>query len=148
MRRLISSLGITTILTGLLIFGCQSQVEKFDIAESKLFNQDHDMNAVNAANIKANSIEDDNQRIIFLHMTEVKIKSNEDRIAGLKKKRKLAGNSFDVVSWELIDSLELKNKEMKAAKEAYEQSQNDGLLFQREFTSTLDALTQAIKDGH
>ena len=59
---------------------------------------------------------------------------------------KKSGKTLDAVYEQRIDTLEKKNRDLKARVDAYDKSQSDWESFKREFNHDMDELGQAFKD--
>ena len=82
----------------------------------------------------------------FKNDSEIKIRNNEIRIAELKAKMNKPGTTLDPLYEKRIDTLEKKNRDLKARIADYEKSQSDWQTFKREFNHDMDELGQALKD--
>ncbi len=82
----------------------------------------------------------------FQYMADVKIRSNENRIAELREKVMAENVGPDLVCLKKIHVLEERNNIIKIRKQAYEQSQNDPELFRVEFNDDIENVGQELKD--
>jgi len=78
--------------------------------------------------------------------SDLKIKKNEVRIAELKLKMNKPGVVLDEVYEKKIDSLELKNKNLKTRLGDYERNHSSWTKFNRDFNRDLDELGTKLKD--
>ena len=148
MNTLVNKLILATVFfMGFIAIGCQSSSEKVENANKKVEEAREDLQeAKEDANKVAMKVADAEQWKTFRTDTEVKIKANEDRIVELRAKIKKPGTAMDAEYAKRIDTLELKNKELKARMDNYETNQSDWEEFKREFNHDMDELGQALKD--
>ena len=78
--------------------------------------------------------------------SELKIRSNEMRIAEVKETLKASKKTADSISTSRIAALEQKNKDLRTRMEEYERSQSPWEIFKREFTRDMDELGQSLRD--
>jgi light-regulated signal transduction histidine kinase (bacteriophytochrome) len=78
--------------------------------------------------------------------TELKIKENEIKIAGLKAKIMKPGEILDPLRQKRIEELEERNNELKAELRNYNRSNSDWETFKREFNHDMEELGKALKN--
>ena len=78
--------------------------------------------------------------------SELKIKHNEVSIAELKLKMNKPGAALDEVSTKKIDSLEIRNKNLKSRIAGYGKTRTDWERFKRDFNRDIDELGRSLKD--
>lgn len=78
--------------------------------------------------------------------SELKIKSNEMRIAEVKESLKALKKTADSISTNRITALEQRNKDLRTRMEEYERSQSPWEIFKRDFTRDMDELGQSLRD--
>ena len=82
----------------------------------------------------------------FKENAQIQIDKNNARIAELRVKLKKPGKALDEIYASRINTLEEKNKALKARIDVYESNQSDWETFKREFNHDMDELGQALKD--
>lgn len=82
----------------------------------------------------------------FKAETELKITQNEIRITAIKTQLKESGQKAGKLTLQKIDSLEMRNKNLKAKLENYDSGKTDWEVFKNEFNKDLDGLGEAIKN--
>jgi hypothetical protein len=148
MKKSILIIFVTTVLIAVTIFtGCQSPSEREASAEAKLQSAEIELEAAQKDETaqKAATAE---EWELFKKETDLKIKKNEISIAELRIKISKPGTTFDGLYEKRINSIELKNKSLKARMESYEKSksQSDWGKFKHEFNTDLDELGKALSD--
>jgi len=148
MRTIIFTLAVAIMfIVGSTFTGCQSSAQKEQAAQDKVDKAQEKLDVAQYdANIVEQKVATAEQFKIFKLETELKIKNNEVLIAEINLKTRKSGAPIDKVYANKIDSLELKNLNMKKRVEAYEKSHSDWETFRREFNHDMDELGKALKD--
>jgi len=148
MKKSILTLAVAGMLiVGIIFTGCQSSSQKESSAQNKVNEARQDLkDAQNDAKTEAQKVAGAEEWKEFKNDSEIKIRNNEIRIAELKAKMKKPGTTLDPIYEKRIDTLEKKNRELKARVDNYEKSQSDWETFKREFNHDMDELGQALKD--
>lgn len=141
MKRIIFTLGI---IATLLAISCKSGEQKVADAENKVANAEQNLDQVkhDADSVAAKNAELD----AFKLESENKIRENELLITALKDKKKSTGKKVDAVFEKNIDSLELRNKNMKKRMDGFERGKSDWESFKREFSHDMNELGNALND--
>lgn len=147
MNKLITTLAFAAFITCSFFSGCQSSDKKVESAQGKLQDAAEDLDKI----VKENKAEE--QKVakaeewkIFKAESELRIKSNEVRIAELKAKMNTKGKLHDAYYANRIDELEQQNKHMTMRIDAYEKNHSDWEAFKQEFNHDMDGLGEALKD--
>lgn len=143
MKKVIFTLAVAAMTTGIFIAGCQKTPDKEKAAQDKVENAKEDLTDAYQQAQKTASNEEWQK---FKSESEIRIKANEVLIAELKQKIVRSGQTFDAVYSKNIDILEQKNKDLKAKIEAYEKSRSPWESFKREFSHDINELGSALKD--
>ncbi len=140
------SLAVTSISAGLIFSSCDSAEKKENEAQEKVADAKEELKAVeNEANANAMRIASNEEWTEFKTQTEVKIANNEARIAALKTSKSKDGKLLDGLYERRIDTLELRNKNLKMRIADYQLTKSDWDAFKREFNSDMDGLGEALK---
>jgi hypothetical protein len=135
------------IIAGGIFTSCMSQAQKDEAARAKVENARNDLNdAKIEANIVAQKTATAEEWKIFKSESEIKIKSNEVRIAELKVQLNKPGTLLDPLYVKRIETLEEQNNGMRNRIIIYEKNQSNWETFKREFNQDMDALGKALKD--
>jgi len=133
-------------ITGSLFAGCMSSEQKKDAANAKVEAARENLNVqqekADTVALKA-AIADDQKT--FKLESELKIKKNEVTIAELKLKMNSAGHSQDQAYIKKIDSLEIKNKNLKTRMGNYELTHSDWTKFKADFNRDLNEVANRLK---
>jgi len=148
MKKTIITLAAASLLiAGSVFTSCKSPAQKEDAAQAEVQDaqQNLDEAKVNedAESQKVATAEEWTQ---FKSDAELKIKSNEDRIAVLTVKMNKPGEILDPLYKKKIQTLEQQNRDLKARLYVYEKDQTDWSTFKREFNHDMDELGQALRD--
>lgn len=148
MKKSIFTLAIAgTLMAGIIFTGCQSPAQKESSAQHKVNEARQDLkDAQDDANAEAKEVAGAEEWKEFKNDSEIKIRNNEIRIAELKAKMNKPGTTLDPLYEKRIDTLEKKNRDLKARIDDYEKSHSDWETFKREFNHDMDELGQALKD--
>jgi transposase len=136
------------MLTGGIYSSCQTSAEKADTAQVKVQDAKKDLTEAqkDAATAEQKAAEAQEWQA-FKADTDAKIKENDTYIAEFKAKMKATGKKMDAQYTKSIETLEQKNKDLKARVDAYgQQGQSDWASFKREFNHDMDELGKALKD--
>ena len=148
MKKIILTLIVATaFLTGTVITGCQSSVQKEASARDNLQEAKQDLkNVQKDANAEAQKLANAKEWETFKNDAELTIRNNEIRISELKVKLHQQGTILDPMYEKKIETLEQQNKDLKKRIEDYEKDQSDWETFKREFSHDMDELGKALKD--
>jgi len=147
MKNIIYKTALALLLSGTIITGCKSTAEKEDAAKDNVEDAKENLKEVQAdANAQAQKIATAEEWSAFKSESEEKIAKNEARIAELKVKLKKPGTILDPVYEKRIETLESRNRDLRARMDAYEKNQSDWESFKREFNHDMDELGQSLKD--
>ncbi|QKJ63632.1 peptidase M23 [Flavobacterium sp. M31R6] len=147
MKKSILTLAIATFMIGSIVTSCKPNTEKEQAAQD----------SVDSAKVAVTDAEndlDEAKRVAtaeewqaFKDSTNVKIEENNAKIAELKLKIKKTGKDIDKAYQRNIDTIEQKNKNLKAKMDSYKNDVNsDWQSFKREFNHDMDELGQSLKD--
>lgn len=133
--------------SGMILLSCQTTKEKEEDAKENVQDAKHELadvkEDIKSDSVKAVQVE---EWKIFRNDSEARIRSNDIRIAALKKKMEKPGNKLDAKYPETIMVLEKKNKELTERMDAYEKNQSDWEEFKREYNHDMEELGAALKD--
>lgn len=133
--------------SGMILISCQSTTEKEEKATEEVQEAKHELADVKK-DIRADSVEaiKTEEWRIFRNEADARIRSNDIRIAALKKKIEKPGNKMDAEYPQAILDLEKKNKNLQDRMDAYEKNQSDWESFKREYNHDMEELGEALKD--
>ena len=146
MKNLLFTIAVL-FLTGGLFIGCMSSEQKKDVANAQVVNAQNNLIKVqNNANVVAQNAATADELKTFRLESDLKIKNNEAKIAELKLKMNKPGIVPDEVYAQRIDSLEIKNTNLKKRMGDYERTHSDWTKFKHDFNRDLDALGNTLKE--
>jgi chromosome segregation ATPase len=133
--------------SGMILISCQSTTEKEEKATEEVQEAKHELADVKK-DIRADSVEavKTEEWRIFRNEADARIRSNDIRIAALKRKMEKPGNKMDTDYPQSILDLEKKNKDLQDRMNAYEKNQSDWESFKREYNHDMEELGEALKD--
>ena len=138
---------VLALAAGTFVSSCDTPAQKVDKAETNLDDAKQDLkDAKSDANAEARKAALAEEWRVFKGEAEMKIKTNEARIAELKSKMKTSGKALDALYAKSVDALEERNKALQARIDAYGKGQSDWDVFKREFNHDMDGLGQAFTD--
>lgn len=148
MKKTIVAIAVASMLiAGSVFTGCKSPAQKENDAQGEVQDAKEDLNnAQNDANTEAQKVATAEEWSAFKSDADLKIKSNEVRIAELTVKMNKPGEILDPIYKKRIQTLEQQNKDLKARMDAYDKNHSDWETFKREFNHDMDELGQALKD--
>lgn len=148
MKRYILTVTLAALLIGGgLINGCLSSDQKKEAAQAQVIAAQKNLDKVqNNANKVNERIATADELKTFKLESELKIKNNEVRIAELRLKMNKTESANQHVYIKRIDSLELKNKNLKTRMGNYELIHSDWNKFKRDFNRDLDTLAYNLKN--
>ena len=155
MKKLMSGYWMLIVLiAGISMIGCQSDQSKIETAQEKVKDAREDLKeAKDDAKVTAVKTANAEEWKAFRESTELQIKANEGRIAELKIKLNKPGKLLDEMYKIKIESLEQKNREMRARLDGYEKTQTDWEKFETDFKrdmdeigNDMDEIGKALKD--
>ena len=146
MRKLNVTMSAVTLFIVVALFSsCKSTDQKKEDAQNKTLNA---LENLNEAQKNENALEQkaatEEELKTFRLESDLKIKNNEVSIAKLKLKINKPGSALDEVYARRIDSLELKNQNLKTRMGNYEKTHTDWGKFKSEFNQDLDDLGKSI----
>ena len=146
MKKTILAVSAGTILSLLLVMGCQSAAEQNESAQKKVEAAKTDLKNAQEdaykASVKAATAE---QWKEFKTLTEAQIKENDATIANLRVKIKSANATMQVDYNNRIDILAEKNTQLKKRMDEYSGNQTDWETFKSEFSHDMTELGKALK---
>ena len=148
MKKIIFTLAIaTTISTALVLNSCQAPSDKTDAARENVKDAKEDLKvAEKDSGIAAVKTANAEEWKAFKAESELKIDNNKIRIDELKLKMKSSGTVQDELYSKSIDSLQVKNTELKTPMYKYETGKTDWETFKAEFNHDMDGLGKALKN--
>jgi len=148
MKKTIITIAVACMLiAGSVFTGCKSAAQKEADAQSEVQDAQEDLNeAQNDANVEEQKVATAEEWSAFKSEADLKIKSNEVRIAELTVKMNKPGELLDPLYKKRIQTLEQQNNDLRARMDAYDKNKSDWETFKREFNHDLDELGQALKD--
>jgi hypothetical protein len=133
-------------IAGSLFTGCLSSEQKKKAADAKLVVAQDNLNKVQInANVAAENAATAEELKTFRLESDLKIKTNEAKIAELKLKMNKTKVKPDPVFAREIDSLEIKNTNLKKRMADYEKTNSSWTKFKRDFNRDLDELGNTLK---
>jgi len=133
------------LLAVALLSGCMSSDQKKEDARNKTQVALENLNtAQNNENKVAQKAATEDELKTFKLESELKIKNNEVSIAKLKLKMNKPGSALDEVYARRIDSLQLKNQNLKTRIGDYEKTHTDWGKFKSDFNRDLNQLGKTI----
>jgi len=147
MKKSILTLSIATLVIGSIVMGCkkdtkqvQDAQESVDSAKVAVKDAEEDLDEAKRAATAAEWQQ-------FKDSTDAKIEENKAKIAELKLKIKKTGKDIDKEYQRNIDTIEQKNKNLKAKLDSYKNdADSDWQSFKREFNHDMDELGHSLKD--
>ncbi|WP_124019319.1 hypothetical protein [Flavobacterium sp. A45] len=147
MKKSFFTLAIATFVMGSIFISCKPNTEKEQAAQE----------SVDSAKVAVTEAEDDLDEAKraataeewqeFKDDTNAKIEENNAKIAELKLEIKKTGKEIDKSYQKSIDTMEQRNKDLKAKLDTYKNDVNsDWQSFKREFNHDIDLLGQSLKD--
>jgi hypothetical protein len=148
MKKIIYLLGVTMLLTAGTVFtGCNSTSDKTDRAMDDADDAQQKLDEARAEEeLQQQRTVTPEEWEVFRMETELKIKENEIKIAGLKAKIMKPGEILDPLRQKRIEELEERNNELKAELRNYNRSNSDWETFKREFNHDMEELGKALKN--
>jgi len=141
-RSTVAALFMTAVLLG----GCMSSDQKKENARNQVQSAEENLDkAQNNETAVAQKAATADELKAFRLESELKIKNNEVSIAELKIKMNKPGSALDEVYARRIDSLEMKNQNLKTRMGNYEKTHTDWGKFKSEFNRDLDDLGKSLK---
>jgi hypothetical protein len=147
MKKRFHFLPLTMLLVaGSFCTGCLSSEQKKEAADAQVVIAKDNLDKVqeNANAVNANAATAAELKTFKLE-SDVKIKSNDVKIAELKLKINKPGTTLDQEYSRKIDSLEFKNINLKKRMADYERSHSDWSKFKRDFNRDLDEIGYTLK---
>ena len=136
---------IGLLLALVLLNSCMSNDQKKEDARNKTQTALENLNtAQNNENKVAQKVASEEELKTFKLESELKIKNNEVSIAKLKLKMNKPGSALDEVYASRIDSLQLKNQNLKTRIGNYEKTHTDWGKFKSDFNRDLNQLGKTI----
>ena len=153
MKKINSTLTLTAvILTAALFCGCMSNDQKKENASNRTQVAQDNLNAARNNETKvAQNVASEEELKTFKLESELKIKNNEVSIAKLKLKMNKPGSALDEVYARRIDSLQMKNQNLKTRMGSYEKTHTNWDKFKRDFNRDLNELGRTLNgltDAH
>lgn len=144
-------LSFTITLTAICFLGsfqtsCQSADQKKEAAQAQVASAEANLDKVkvNAAiAVEKAATEDEFKK--FKLESDLKIKNNDVSIAQLKLKMNNSGTALDEVYAKRIDSIEIKNKNLKRRMGDYEKTHSDWVKFKEDFNRDMNDLATSLR---
>jgi peptidoglycan hydrolase CwlO-like protein len=147
MKKSILTLAIATFVIASVATSCKPNTDKEQAAQE---NVDNAKVAVTDAEVdldESKKVATAEEWQAFKDDTNAKIDDNNAKIAELKLKIKKTGKDIDKVYQKSIDTMEQKNKNLKAKMDSYRNDVNsDWKSFKNEFNHDMDELGKSLKD--
>ncbi len=146
MKRITLPISLAVIcLAGSLLTSCLSDSQKKEAAQAKVESAQANLDKVkdNAAIVEQKAATAEEFKTFKLE-SELKIKNNEVSIAALKLKMNKSGGALDEVYARRIDSIEIKNKNLKTRVSDYERTHSDWTKFKQDFNRDMDDLARSL----
>jgi hypothetical protein len=145
MKKATFTIAVLLMSAGLFI-ACLSSEQKKEAADAQVVIAVDNLNDVQKnADVAAAKVATAQELKTFKLESDLKIKTNEVRIAELKLKMNKSGSTQDQVYERSIDSLEMKNLNLKTRMGNYERNHSDWTKFKRDFNRDLDELGTKLK---
>ena len=141
-KSLVAALLMSAVLSG----GCMSSDQKKEDARNRVQTAEENLDKAqtNETAVAQKAATADELKTFKLE-SELRIKNNEVSIAELKLKMNKPGSALDEVYARRIDSLQLKNQNLKTRMGNYEKTHTDWGKFKSEFNRDLDDLGKSLK---
>lgn len=147
MKKSILTIAIATFAIGSILTSCKPNTEKEQTAQDSVDNAKVAVSKAEENLDKAKRVATAEEWQEFKDSTNIKIEENKAKIAELKLKIKKAGKEIDKAYQKNIDTIEQKNKNLKAKLDSYKNDVNsDWKSFKREFNHDMDELGHSLKD--
>jgi outer membrane murein-binding lipoprotein Lpp len=148
MKKIIYTLTFTiAVSAALLLNGCVSGTDKTDAARENVKDAKEELKtAEKDSGTAAVKTADAEEWKAFKAESELKIDNNKIRIDELKLKMKSSGTVQDELYKKSIDSLDMKNNELKNRMYKYETGKTDWESFKSEFNHDMEGLGKSLKD--
>lgn len=145
MKKATFTIAVLLMSAGLFI-ACLSSEQKKEAADAQVVIAVDNLNDVQKkADVAAAKVATAEELKTFKLESDLKIKTNEVQIAELKLKMNKSGSTQDQVYEKRIDSLEMKNLNLKTRMGNYERNHSDWTKFKRDFNRDLDELGTKLK---
>jgi outer membrane murein-binding lipoprotein Lpp len=147
MRKFNFTLTLASVFMSIaLLSGCMSSDQKKEDARNRVqvAEENLDKAQTNETAVAQKAATADELKTFKLE-SELRIKNNEVSIAELKLKMNKPGSALDEVYARRIDSLEMKNQNLKTRMGNYEKTHTDWGKFKSEFNRDLDDLGKSLK---
>jgi len=148
MKKSILTLRIATLfITATLLCSCMSSDQKKENARDRVENAQDNLQVAqsNENEVKQKAATADELKTFKLE-SELKIKTNEVSIAELKLKMNKPGTALNEVYARRIDSLEMKNQNLKTRIGNYEKTHTEWGKFKHDFNRDLEELGKSLKN--
>ena len=148
MKKIKSTLNFAAVIIATALFcGCMSNDQKKEDASNRTQVAQENLNAARNNETKvAQNVATEEELKTFRLESELKIKNNEVSIAKLKLKMNKPGSALDEVYARRIDSLQIKNQNLKTRMGNYEKIHTDWDKFKRDFNRDLNELGKNLND--
>ena len=148
MKKTLFTLTATTLVAVAFVVSCQSPTEKVAAAQENVQDakQDLKLDQKNAA-VAEQKMATAEEWKAFKTESETQITDNDKRIAILKSNMRNEGRTKDADYARRIDTLELRNKDLKYRMDTYDKGgKSNWETFKTEFKTDLDGLGQSLKN--
>lgn len=138
---------VFAILTVALLSSCMSTDQKKENAQNRTEAAQDNLNAAqNNETLVAQKAATEDELKTFKLESDLKIKNNEVSIAQLKLKMNKPGSALDEVYARRIDSLQIKNQNLKTRISDYEKTHTDWGKFKSDFNRDLNEIGKTINN--
>jgi len=135
----------TMILATALFSACMSNDQKKEDARNRTETAENNLNVARNNEAKvAQTVASAEELKTFKLESELKIKNNEVSIAKLKLKMNKPGSALDEVYARRIDSLQIKNQNLKTRMGNYEKTHTDWGQFKSDFNRDLNEVVKTL----
>lgn len=147
MKKIMLSLAVTSISAGIVFSSCDSAATKEKEAQEKLTEAKQELTEVKKdANAEAVRLASNEEWTEYKKQTEIKIADNDARIAALKSRKNKTDKLLDNLYERRIDTLEVRNKNLKMRIADFQITKSDWDAFKREFDHDMDGLGEALNN--
>jgi hypothetical protein len=147
MKKSILTFAFATLAIGSIFTGCKNNTEKEQAAQESVDSAKVAVAEAEEDLVEAKRAATAEEWQQFKDSTNAKIDKNKAEIAELKLKIKKTGKDIDNAYQRNIDTIEQKNKNLKAKLDSYKNDvDSDWQAFKREFNHDMDELGQSLKD--
>ncbi len=127
--------------------GCQTSAEKVESAKDDVENAKENLSQEQKdAQMEAKKKANEAEWKVYKLETEAKIDANDLRIKELRDNMKTSGKAIDKMYVSRIETLELKNNELRTRMDNYDKDQTNWESFKQELNYDLNQLGEGLKN--